>query len=432
MGDPIEGVIVRFTAGEPFEDLDGDGEFTAGRDRFTDWNGNGRWDVRGEIESFAPTNADGVATVTYTAGLDPGEVRLRATVTGGSAEASLWLVTVPTAARITIEGERTDVFADGRSPITGRLTVWDVNGTLLPGKQVRLTAGEPFDDLDHDGIFTPGTDRLTDDLDGNGVWTEIGTIPATVVTGAGGVATFTYRAGLVSGGVEIKATADGTSGTLPVALRSLPSVASLTVVSEQSEIQVRGSGGVDNVLITATCFDALGDTIPSGMPVSFAVVEGPRSGEELVDSVEGMYRTRTGDAGQARAVLVAGTVPGIIEVAVTAGLVTRTVQVGVAAGIAESIQLDAVDMILDFWSETEVTAFVTDRYGNPVRDGVIVLFSVDKGVIEGETGLASSETAHGQAKATYRSLGPSVDSNFRPRSGRRSRVSRQAAAWRSS
>ncbi len=348
----------------------------------------------------------------YTAGLAAGEVRIRATVTGGSAEASLWLVTVPTAARIEIDAERAAVFADGRSPVAGTITVWDINGTPLPGKQVRLVAGEPFEDRNHDGLFTQGTDRLLEDLDGNGLWTAIGTVPSTVVTGEGGTAAFTYRAGLLPGGVEIKATADQTGSDLEVGLMPLPSVAALTVVSEQTEIQVRGSGGVDNVLITATCFDALGDTIPPGMPVSFAVMEGPRSGEELVDAVDGIYRTRTEERGQARAVLVAGTAPGIIEVSVTAGVVTRTVQVGVAAGIASDIQLDAVDEILDFWSETEVTAFVGDRYGNPVRDGVVVLFSVDKGVIEGESGLASSQTAHGQAKATYRSLGPSLDSDF--------------------
>jgi hypothetical protein len=413
VGNPIQGVIVRFTAGEPFEDLDGDGEFTMGRDPFTDWNGNGRWDVRGTIESFAPSDPDGLARVNYTAGLDAGEVRIRATVSGGSAESSLWLVTVPTAARIEIGGERAAVFADGRSPIGGTLTVWDVNGTPLPGKQVRLVAGEPFEDRNHDGLFTQGTDRLIDDIDGNGTWTQIGTIPSTVVTGAGGTASFTYRAGLLPGAVVVKATADQSSSDLTLNLRPLPTVASLTVASELPEIQVRGGGGVDNVLITAKCFDALGDTIPSGLVVEFSVMNGPRSGEELVNAVGGMYRTRTEDAGQARAVLVAGSVPGIIEVAVTAGIVTRTVQVGVAAGTASDLQLDAVDKILDFWSETEVTAFVSDRYGNPVRDGVIVLFSVDKGVIEGESGLASSQTAHGQAKATYRSLGPSLDSNFR-------------------
>jgi hypothetical protein len=410
--NPIQGVIVRFTAGEPFEDVDEDGEYTEGRDSYTDWNDNNRWDVRGTIDSYTASDADGMAAVSYTAGYEPGEVRIRATVTGGSAETSLWLVTVPTAARIELDGERTAVFADGRSPVQGTLRVWDVNGTPLPGKQVKLVAGEPFDDQNHDGRFTRGTDVLLEDYDGDQTWTPIGTISPSVFTSGDGSATFTYNAGLIPGVVSIKATADQASNDLPIVLRSLPSVAAVTVVSDLSEIQVRGGGGVDNVLITATCFDALGDTIPSGMPVSFTVMEGPRSGEELVDAQDGIYRTRTEDAGQARAVLVSGTAPGIIEVVVTAGVVTRSVQVGVASGVASGVQLDAVDKILDFWSETEVVAFVNDRYGNPVRDGVVVLFSVDEGMVEGDQGLASSETRRGQAKATYHSLGPSLDTDF--------------------
>lgn len=411
-GSPVSGVIVRFTAGEPFEDVGGDGEFTPGTDSFTDLNSNGQWDVIGLIDSYGATGDGGQVIATYTAGIQPGEVRIRATVTGGSAEGRIVLVPVPSASRIEVNAEPLSVFADGRSAIEGEVAVFDINGTPLAGKQVKLVAGEPFTDVDHDGIFTDGTDILLTDLDGDETWTEIGTVDPVCVTGMGGLGYFTYNAGLISGPIMIKATADGVGADLGIDLTALPPVTTMELSRESAEILVRGGGGTDNVLITALCYDALGNVAPAGIRVEFSILSGPRGGEALVDAEEGIYEAWTDADGLARAMLVAGTETGVVEVVATTGSVMRTVQVGIAAGLPHAIEIHADHEILTFWAQTNVCAYVYDLYGNPVRDGTIVLFNVDEGLIEGDDGLGSSEVEHGQACAIYYSLGPALDTDY--------------------
>lgn len=413
-GTPVQGIIVRFVAGESFEDVGGDGEYNPG-DPFTDSNQNGRWDPKGTIDSYDTTAEDGSASATYRAGVESGEVWIRASVTGGSDQRSLTLVRVPRAASLNLVLDPDAVDADGRSPVEGTVIVRDINGTPLAGKQVRIVAGEHFDDLDSDGLYTPGVDAFdpADDLDGDGLWTAIGDVaPAVVVTGGGGEGVFEYIAGLVPGEVEIRATADAVASMGQLRLRPLPPPVSMTVTREREEITVRGGGGADNVILTAVCFDALGNQVPAGVPVEFTILSGPGGGEELGDAREGIYLTRTDETGRARALLVAGTRVGIVEVMATSGTVMRTIQVGVAAGSAATVQVNAADTILDFWSQTKVTAYATDLHGNPVRNGTIVSWSVDEGMVVGEDGLATSQTQNGRAMADYFSLGPSLGTDY--------------------
>ncbi len=410
--NPMSGVIVRFIAGEPFIDAGGDGEFTPDVDTYTDLNSNGHWDTRGSIDSYVLSSDDGSATATYTAGVDPGEVRIRATVTGGSAEGILNLVPVPTASRILLEGDLPDVLADGRSPVTVTVNVADVNGTPIAGKRVHFVAGERFTDVNLNGVFDVGTDQLLSDLDGDETWTAIGTVDESVVTGEGGTATVTYKAGLLTGEIAVKATVDRISADLPVVLRALPPAMAVLLDRTPPEIQVHGGGGIDNCVLTATCYDALGDAVPAGVPVEFTIIYGPGGGEQLTDAVDGIYSTRTDEGGRARAVLIAGSKIGIIGVAVQVGQAYRSIEVAVAAGGPHEIQLNAENTRLDFWSETPVTAFVVDVYGNPVRDGTVVLWSVDEGMVEGDGSPASSETQRGQAQGTYYSLGPAMGTDY--------------------
>ena len=373
---------------------------------------NDRWDARGAIDSYALTSSDGSATASYRAGIDTGEVRIRATVTGGSAEGLLNLVHVPSASVLLLEGDLTEVLADGRSQVTIDVHALDVNNTPIAGKRVRLVAGEPFDDANRNGVFDPGVDQLLSDLDGNSAWTPIGSIDGEVITGNGGTVSVSYTAGLITGQIAVKASVDGVSADLPIVLRALPPAMAVTVERSLAEIQVHNGGGVDNCVITAVCYDALGDAVPAGVPVDFSILYGPQGGEQLTDAIDGIYTARTDEAGRARAVLLAGTKTGIVGVAVQVGQAYRSIEVAVAAGLPNSIQLNAENTRLDFWSVTDVEAYVIDAYGNPVRDGTIVLWSVDEGMIEGDGSPASSETARGMAKGTYHSLGPSIGTDY--------------------
>lgn len=412
-GNPMPGVIVRFIAGEPFTDVGGDGEFTSGVDSYTDLNSNGRWDTRGSIESIALTGGDGATAVTYRAGVDPGEVRIRATVTGGFAEGRVNLVSVPSASHLLLESEATTVLADGRSTVPVTLHATDINGAPIAGKRVNLVAGEAFEDVNRNGVFDAGTDLVTGDLDGDGAWDAVGSVEATVLTGEGGSVSFDYTAGLLMGEVVIKATVDGVSADLPIVLQPLPPAMAVILERNVPEIQVRGGGGVDNCILIATCYDALGDAVPAGVPVDFTVIYGPGGGEQLTDATDGIYSTRTDEGGRARAVLIAGTKTGIVGVAVQVGQAYRSVEVAVAAGQPHEIQLNADNTLLDFWSETDVQAYVIDIYGNPVRDDTVVLWSVDEGMIEGDGSPASSETYRGRAVGVYHSLGPAIGTDYK-------------------
>src|SRR5690606_2794829 len=134
-GSPIGGVIVRYVAGEPFTDVDGDGYFTAGVDSYQDTDGNGRWDAIGSIESVATTNQGGSAVVSYTAGLRKGLVEIRATTSSGSATTLVNLVAVPPAATVDLDLGLTILPADGVSSTTGNVIARDINGTAITGTE---------------------------------------------------------------------------------------------------------------------------------------------------------------------------------------------------------------------------------------------------------------------------------------------------------
>ncbi|MBD3161414.1 MAG: hypothetical protein GF346_04310, partial [Candidatus Eisenbacteria bacterium] len=409
---PMNGVIVRMVAGEAFDDVDGDGEFTPGVDPYIDANDNGSWDAIGQIDSYGTTQENGKVYATYTAGLEAREVWIHALVSGGGAKRTIQLVPVPRAHAIEISAAATSLYANDFATVDGEVVVRDRNGAPLAGKTVTLVAGEPFDDVDADGLFTPGVDELLDDVDGNGEWSAIGSVEETTVTRAGGVGAFTYRAGLHVGTIAIKATVDGVGVDLPLELTSLPPASRVEMTVDPVEITVFGGGGVDNAEITAECFDILDQLVPAGVPVRFEIVQGPGGGEQLADAADGVYTGVTGDDGSANAVLVAGTAPGIVEISATAGSVYRTIQIGIVSGIPHMVELSAEDHILTFWAETRVCAHVYDVNHNPVRDGTVVRFSVDEGRINGDDGEGTSTIRDGQACATYYSLGPAIGTDF--------------------
>jgi hypothetical protein len=79
-GDLTEdGTMVKFVAGEDFDDVDGDGYYTEGIDELRyDINGDGKWNPIGVITPYAFTQ-DGIAQVTYIAGLKTGTAYIKVT-----------------------------------------------------------------------------------------------------------------------------------------------------------------------------------------------------------------------------------------------------------------------------------------------------------------------------------------------------------------
>lgn len=400
-GQPVPGVLVKFVAGEPFTDTDEDGFYTAG-EVFEDRNANERWDAMGTITSVVSTSAAGLALARYQSGIATGRVTVRATTTSGAAETTLDLIEVPPAQTLLLRLARPSLYADGRSPLTGEVEVRDLNGNPLSGKILTLSAGERYADVNGDGLFTPGSDAVLDDVDENGGWTAIGSIPAEVVTGGNGVASFTYTAGLIPAEVWIRAAVDGASSEVSLDLEALPPIASVRVATAFDRIVVQGGGGLDRTTVTATCLDPRGFAVPAGVPVSFRIVSGP-GGEEQIEGEDsqGSYLTTTDESGQASAVLRAGTVPGLVQVGVSAGSVMSTTGIFVGAGLAASLSCRADSVSLRQNHSTLVFAYVYDEAHNAVDDGTVVLFHADEGMIYTGEGGDRSTTRNGVATATF-------------------------------
>ena len=406
-GGAIEGVILRFVAGEPFTDANEDGYYTVGVDSYEDSNSNGQWDAIGSIESVATTGSDGGAWVTYTAGLREGPVTIHVSSSSGSNATTVNLVRVPPAWSMELSLDEDVLPADGLSVSRGLVKVYDVNGAVVSGKEVKLVAGEKFDDVNGDGVYTPNVDELLDDVDGNHTWSALGTVQSSVFTNVSGLATFEYTAGLDPADCWIRASADGISVDSRVALQDLPTAWSIQLVSSESQLSVQGSGGTDNVILTATAFDAQHNPVPAGIEVEFQIVGGPGGGEAIQGATGGIYSARTNLSGSASCVLRSGTTPGLIHVQATSGTTARQIDLVVGAGQAATLTGRSLSADVPFWSETEIEVFVSDAFGNPVTDGTAVEFSVDEGAIVAEEAAGISRTVNGRASATYRALGPS-------------------------
>lgn len=135
-----DGTIVKFAAGEKFDDADGDGYFTEGIDWLRyDVNQDGRWNSMGFIPSYALTQ-DGEVEVTYVAGVRTGTAYLKVTSESGGKvlqeDASLLLVPTDTVAYIVLmpDNPRIQVRGTGGMEATQiRAICYDDNGNRAGG-----------------------------------------------------------------------------------------------------------------------------------------------------------------------------------------------------------------------------------------------------------------------------------------------------------
>jgi adhesin/invasin len=196
-GNPApDQTLVLITAGERFDDVDGDGYFSANDSLMIDYNANDTWDPVGFISATAMTDATGTATVTYTAGTDATTAYIKATVNGtvdfdGSVETSIQLT--PDA----------DIYAIELS-------------TDVSGLQVRHTGGIETTNLeaicyDVHGNFVPEglavNFVITNGPDGGENIAGQGWGPVTAYTNSNGVATVPLWSGTISGTMRLYASA---------------------------------------------------------------------------------------------------------------------------------------------------------------------------------------------------------------------------------
>jgi hypothetical protein len=400
-GVPAWGNVLRCTAGEPFTDANGNGFYDSPNEAYEDLNANGHWDAIGSVASSATTNADGMAVLTYTAGLDPGVVTLRATTSNGFGTTTLRLVPVPPARRLAVTLDQAQAYADGAQSVGGTVTVTDLDGGGLAGKAVTVVAGERFEDVNADGLFTVGIDRLLDDADGNQAWTPAGVVTVAGPTGGvNGTARFELVVGTVPMQAWVHAAVDGVVADAPLELLARPPVSSVALEAQFAEMTVSGGGGVTRNPLTAACLTAQSVPPPTGTIVSFRVAAGPGGGERLENAVGGRVDALTGADGRATAVLLSGTRSGGVRVSATCAGVSGSVEVYVAPGGTSSVTCAADSTRLTPGNQSAVRAWVYDAARNPVADGTPVRFRADKGLV----GPAEVPTMGGVAAATFTAL----------------------------
>ncbi|MBD3336676.1 MAG: hypothetical protein GF355_14285, partial [Candidatus Eisenbacteria bacterium] len=229
------------------------------------------------------TDAEGWAASGYIpTTIDSGQVGLRVQV--GEEIAYLTVQVDPSIGtadpgglQVVLTAAETALPADGESRLNLQVQVKQT-GEPLAGQTVRFAAGELFQDLDHDGVWSAGDVLLVDQND-NGRWDAIGSVTDSVVTGGDGSAAASYTAGETIGPVYVKATAERASTDLEIRLHPTGTVVALTV--EPSELP---ADGMALAQVRAEVTDPMGAPVP-GKLVRFT------AGEPFVDDDEDGYFT---------------------------------------------------------------------------------------------------------------------------------------------
>lgn len=190
-----DGTVVKFVAGEDFEDVNGDGYYTEGIDQLRyDTNGDGKWNPIGIIAPYALTQ-NGVAEVTYTAGLRTGTAYIRVTtgIAGRQFQdyTTILLVPVDTVAYIVLTSEHPKIQVKG----TGGVEATQISAVCYDDNANRIDQGFPVEFYIING--PGGGENL------NGEESE----SVTVNTDSYGEAQVTLSSGTVSGPVGIRAKA---------------------------------------------------------------------------------------------------------------------------------------------------------------------------------------------------------------------------------
>ena len=307
---------------------------------------------------FTPTtdtsDANGLVASVFTAA-SSGNATLTATVGGNSLSKTLRInESAVSTGRVSIVLNPALMTANGAD--SARVTISAVNNDNTPvadGTIIYLVAGERFIDRDQDGYFSNGIDSLLFDGNANTVWDPIGSIPSTVTT-AGGQAVVTYYAGSQATTVYIRATlvAGNEYDYTEISAKLNPNttVASITLTHNGEDLRVKGVGGIEFSLVTATAYDEFGNTVPEGIPVDFTIANGPNGGENIQSQGYGPVAVNTNSQGKATVTVYSGTIAGTIRLRASSGTVLSAVtHLTVNAGPPAHISVGVANLNIRAW-----------------------------------------------------------------------------------
>jgi hypothetical protein len=359
------------------------------------------------------TAADGTVAALFTA-TSSGTATLQATVSGTTSTTSLVINdNTSGSGRITVSVMPLLLTANNADSANVLIAATKKDGTpISDGMTIFLCAGERFEDCDQDGYFTAGIDSLIYDVNANGQWDPIGSIPATAIT-SGGTASVYYRTGNQATTVYIRATMidSGNVSFAEVSAKLNPNteVASITMSTKFENLKVKDVGGIQFGDLVATAYDEFGNPVPEGIPIAFTIASGPDGGENIQGQGYGPVEVSTNSNGQASVIVYSGTISGTIRVRASSGsVVSAATLLVVNSGPPYTIRLGAANCNQASWEyvnvENKITAIVCDIYTNPVPDSTAVYFWTSEGCIDGYsmTGVASMGGIHpGEASVSW-------------------------------
>jgi hypothetical protein len=339
---------------------------------------------------FTPT---GVGSITITAMTADGLVAGSATINISEEETQngsgyVWLSVAPTALLTGVQDT-----ANIRIEVRDSLQAIPAAGT-----EVVIVAGEDFVDNDGDGYFTPGSDQLTGDSNGNGWWDAFGAVDSVAATDATGLITLNYVAtSAVNRSVVIRATVRDSGFTgfdkETVSFAPMGTIHSVYLTSDTLQLSVTQTGGIETAYLRATAYDLYGEPVGSGLPVYFQILDGPGGGEHLYNQATGTgpYMVETDENGVATVPFTAGTISGTVRVRAYSGsALSEATEILIAAGPPYRIFVAADTCNIAAWNrvneENGLVALVSDVYHNPVKDSTVVYWSCDEGVVKASEG----------------------------------------------
>jgi hypothetical protein len=257
-------------------------------------------------------------------------------------------------------------------------------------------------------------------------FTSFGTVDRSVLTNADGeaVATLTIPAGTASDTAKLRVSAGGiqitsipvavvnTGGAAPPTPGSSDQAAALHFIGAAPDtIGVRGSGLPSQSKLTFQAVDGVGLPV-AGVPVTFSLAQ-------IADENITPTQAVTDSNGNAQVTLTSGN--RALSVQITAQVDTadgpftvRSTPVTIFGGppsqpnFSLAHQFHNISGRVTFGLTDVLTAFVGDRFGNPVPPGTAVSFTTKGGAV----GNLSSTNALGQATATLVSQAPVADSGI--------------------
>lgn len=196
--------------------------------------------------------------------------------------------------------------------------------------------------------------------------------------------------------------------------------ASIVLMDQSTDhIGVRESGSNETARLTFQVQDSTGTPLDldHAVEVRFGIGSGPGGGEFIFPPSQ-----VTDDRGQAVVHVTSGTRAGVVQViaeaTVDTGIIrSKPIAIAIHGGLPNashfSIAVEKVNFpgYNIYGLTNQMTAFVGDKYSNPVRPGTVVWFSTDGGIIEGSAltnlqGQASVSLISAAPKPNHPQLGP--------------------------